>query len=121
VFRKILPNPHTDYCNGTDYCGCPREVVTSEDEADIVCSDTGLSIQPGPRPHYPVIDIDHPCHLVESSPGRFHLYIDVLVPDNAYWPMISAMAEAGIVEKAYDSASFERGYTAVRHPDRLKP
>lgn len=38
--------------------------------------------------HYPVIDIDHPCVLLESSPGKFHLYIDEAVPRRHYFAML---------------------------------
>lgn len=65
----------------------------------------------------PVIDIDLPCRLVESStPGHFHLYIDSLVDKEKYFAMLDAMAAAGVVEKFYAEAARLRGATFVRVP-----
>lgn len=67
--------------------------------------------------HMPVIDIDVPCRLVESTtPGHFHLYIDKGISWDAYVVLLMAMEEAGIIETGYLSASLDRGYTAVRPP-----
>lgn len=105
---------HHDNCNGQDYCGCPDSETASEPDADLVCSDIDREV------HKPVIDIDLPCRLVESSPGRFHLYIDTRVDRVPYFEMLNAMAKAGVVEGGYAFASKMRGYSAVRHPERLK-
>lgn len=113
--RALLP--HSPHCapNAMGYCGCPDNGdVTTEAEADLVCSDVGG------RKHKPVIDIDLPCTLVESSPGKHHLYIDAEVKDVAYFAMLDAMAKAGVVEAGYVHASRRRGYSAVRHPDKPK-
>lgn len=65
----------------------------------------------------PVIDLDVPCRLIPSSTeGHFHLYIDQQVPAVAFWNMLDAMADAGLVEPGYVSASREREFTAVRLP-----
>jgi hypothetical protein len=110
VFAK-----HRDYCSGADYCGCPDNPVAGPgQQADLVCSDTGRGH------HKPVIDIDMPCRLVEShTPGHFHLYIDHEMGRVEYWTLLEALAKAGIVETGYVLASKRRGYSAVRHPDRL--
>lgn len=105
---------HRDNCSGMDYCGCQGEEIVAEDEAELVCSDMDRET------HKPVIDIDLPCRLVESSPGRFHLYIDTRVPRTPYFAMLHAMAAAGVVESGYAFASKLRGYSAVRHPAKLK-
>jgi hypothetical protein len=69
------------------------------------------------RVHRPVLDIDLPAQLVPSStPGHFHLYLDVEVPHGAYMALLEALAAAGIIERGYCNASRERGYTAVRLP-----
>jgi hypothetical protein len=111
--RAILP--HSEWCTGLDYCGCvDNGDVKSEAEANLVCSDVGHGR------HKPVIDIDLPCTLVESSPGKHHLYIDAEVEHSVYFAMLDAMARAGVVEEGYAKASLRRGYSAVRHPDKPK-
>lgn len=66
--------------------------------------------------HYPVIDLDVPCELRESSPGKFHLFIDAPVREIDYFTMLWTMAKAGLVEHGYVSASEGRGYSAARLP-----
>lgn len=66
--------------------------------------------------HYPVIDLDVPCELRESSPGKFHLFIDAPVREIAYFAMLWAMVDAGLVETGFVSASQSRGYSAARLP-----
>jgi hypothetical protein len=105
---------HGMFCNGQDYCGCPDAAVVAEPDAELICSDIDRDT------HKPVIDIDLPCRLVESSPGKFHLYIDTQVERVAYFQMLEAMAKAGVVEDGYAFASKMRGYSAVRHPAKLK-
>ncbi len=64
--------------------------------------------------HMPVLDIDHPCKLVESeTPGHFHLYIDVPMHWGDYEKLLTALAEAGVCEVGYVNASIERKQTFV--------
>lgn len=124
TLRKI--KEHLDSCSPTPmgYCDCPdgNVAVGTEEGADLVCSDVIASVlnTTGAPKHKPVIDIDLPCSLVESSPGKFHLYIDKEVDEDIYFRMVMAMVRAGIVEEGYYNASKHRGYTAVRHPDHPK-
>lgn len=72
--------------------------------------------------HRPVLDIDLPAQLVPSStPGHFHLYLDVEVEHENYMLLLRTLALCGIIEPGYASASQERGYTAVRLPWVKKP
>jgi hypothetical protein len=69
--------------------------------------------------HVVVLDIDHHAWLVKSStPGHFHLYIDV--PGGIKWEKYNAlmhvMRDCGILEPGYVSASQERGHSDVRLP-----
>jgi hypothetical protein len=65
----------------------------------------------------PILDIDFPAWLIPSSrPGHFHLYIDRAIPKDKYLAMVTAMAEAGLVEEGYAGAAERRGYTGVRLP-----
>ena len=73
--------------------------------------------------HYPAIDIDIPCRLVQSSTeGHGHLYFDDLA---LTWPqydkLLAALVEAGIVDEAYHAHSRERAMTLVRPPWVRKP
>jgi len=100
------------------------EEVTSLDEADIVSSelfcgfleDIPSGVAP-PMKHRVMLDIDVPAVLVPSStPGHHHLYIDVYVTWDKYVVLLDALADCGVVERGYVSASKERGFTAVRLP-----
>lgn len=85
------------------------QVTTSMVEAPCQCV--------GHRMHRPVLDLDLPAKLVPSStPGHWHLYLDVAVPHSTYMDLLVALAAAGIIERGYCDASRERGYTAVRLP-----
>lgn len=67
--------------------------------------------------HKVVLDIDFPAQLIPSStPGHFHLLIDVEMAWGNYADMLEAMRDAGILEEGYVSASIARGFTAVRLP-----
>ena len=67
--------------------------------------------------HRPVIDIDVPVEVVESStPGHYHLYIDYPVEPEKYMALLVALADCGIVEKGYARASYAKGFSAVRVP-----
>lgn len=71
----------------------------------------------GEPTHRLVLDIDHPVHVVPSTtPGHFHLYIDHPIKATAYWKLVAAMVDAGLVEPGYLGASERRGFTCVRPP-----
>jgi hypothetical protein len=67
--------------------------------------------------HYPVIDIDLPCHWVESSTsGHGHLYIDHPMPWVRFLALLEALAIAGVVEEGYVAACRREGFASVRLP-----
>ena len=67
--------------------------------------------------HAPVLDVDLPCFVVPSStPGRFHLYLDLAMPWELYADLIKALAAAGIVSPGYAHYSIERERSVVRMP-----
>lgn len=67
--------------------------------------------------HAPVLDLDFPCQLIPSStPGHFHLAMDIEVEPEAYWKLIDALEEAKIIQTGYKAASRHRGFTAIRLP-----
>lgn len=67
--------------------------------------------------HKPVLDIDLPCVLLDSStPGHHHLIINKPMPWETYVKLLDALAEAGVVEKGYANAAKFRGATFIRKP-----
>lgn len=71
--------------------------------------------------HKVLLDIDSPSFLIESStPGHYHLYIDQAVEWDKLKVVLSAMADAGIIEEGYAEACMRRGYTSLRPPWRVK-
>jgi hypothetical protein len=98
----------------------PTEEVTS-DAANLITSKVRLGTDVesafGTTLHKPVIDIDLPVKVVESStPGHHHLYIDKAMSWEKYRHLLEALAVAGLVEPGYVNASIDRGYSAVRLP-----
>lgn len=79
--------------------------------------------------HVLALDIDVPAHLVQSStPGHSHLYIEVPdgIPHHRYMALLSALADAKIIEDGYARISIKRGRTDLRLPwvrkgDKLPP
>lgn len=71
--------------------------------------------------HTPMLDIDLPARLIESStPGHYHLYIDHPIPWWRYKRLLKALMKAGIIEKNYYKASVARKGTHLRPPWGLK-
>lgn len=100
----------------------PAALITYDDalketDANVI---TSLSATGNAAPHFamhrPVIDIDFPVAVRESSPGKSHLFIDYPMTWSEYQELLRVMVSIGIVESGYLSASTERGYTAVRLP-----
>jgi hypothetical protein len=91
-----------------------REKVETLEEATLVGSLANMNF--GRQMHYPAIDIDHPAMVVESSPGKSHLYIEKAMTWEQYTVLLQAMVYAGIVERGYLDASINRGQTFLRKP-----
>lgn len=92
-----------------------REEASSLNEANVITSlrTDELSFDQ----HALVIDIDHPSWLIPSTtPGHYHLYVDVSIESHTYWKLLDALAKAGVIESGYAGASKDRGFTSVRLP-----
>jgi hypothetical protein len=89
-----------------------RELVEDVNEADIITSRIK-----GTNTHTVMLDIDHPCKLVESTtPGHYHLYIDVEVDDRQYANVLKALVDAGIVQFGFAWGYAMRKATSLRLP-----
>lgn len=67
--------------------------------------------------HKPVLDIDLPVKVVESStPGHHHLYIDKEMTWEDYELLLKVLTLVGIIEPGYYEASVKRKHTSVRLP-----
>lgn len=94
-----------------------RELVTDRDEADMVSS----RVLTNPSTHKPVLDIDIPAQLVPSStPGHYHLYLDVEVDWPEYASLLCALEDAGVIQHGYAKHALRREQTLVRLPEKPK-
>lgn len=88
-------------------------VVTDLERANIITSEVAGS----PGRHKVVLDVDMPVHIEPSSTeGHFHLFIDKELTWDEYSRLLWVMADVGLLEEGYVSASDARRYTAVRLP-----
>ncbi len=67
--------------------------------------------------HTVAIDVDHKVVALHSTtPGHYHLYIDVPMTWEKYERLLEAMVDCGIVEEGYLEASRIRRATFLRLP-----
>lgn len=72
--------------------------------------------------HRPVLDIDFPVRLIPSTtPGHFHLYVDIPMTWEKQCTLMLAMENAGILQFGYRKYSESRGMSLVRPPWVKKP
>lgn len=95
-----------------------REPAKDIGEANIATSIREDIGDPFAEPvHALLIDLDVPAYLVPSStPGHSHLYVDVAIQQNAYFRLLDALAECGVIQHGYAVSSQARGGTALRLP-----
>ena len=96
-----------------------------EEDPDRVKSEHGYATLVGSKlengNHMPVIDLDLPCMLVESStPGHFHLYINKEMSYGQMLTVIQAMTDAVIVQPGFNKFTRLRGEAFVRYPGVTK-
>lgn len=91
----------------------PEPTTAALAEANVVTSE----VDGHPGRHKVVLDIDMPVTVLPSSTeGHHHLYIDAELSWEDYQRLIWVLADLGIVEEGYASASHARGYTVLRLP-----
>lgn len=69
--------------------------------------------------HAPALDIDLPVRVVQSrTKGHHHLYIDKPMSWDDYKKVLNVLAEVGIIQSGYCSASIDRQGSHLRvRPD----
>lgn len=97
-----------------------RKQVETLEEATLIGSLANRQLAPGRVMHYPAIDIDLPVMVIESSPGKSHLYIEKAMTWEQYVVLLQAMVYAGIVERGYFDTALIRGQTFLRKPGLTK-
>jgi hypothetical protein len=91
------------------------ERVTNRADAHLVSS----MVEPGV--HMPVLDIDFPAQLVPTStPGHFHLYLDIDMDWETYVGLLNALCDAGVIQPGYYANSVRRGASYARLPEKPK-
>jgi len=96
-----------------------REEVPIVEAANVITSLHREEDLLGEARHALVLDIDHPSWLMPSTtPGHYHLYVDVPggIPSTEYYLLLTALANARVIEAGYAGASAARGFTSVRLP-----
>lgn len=111
--------------DGRDYRATPLEVVNplappSETVTpQVVSSELADTVKNHHRDgnHVVAIDVDLPCHLIETSPGHHHLVIEREMSWARYRALLVALAEADIIERGFLEACLERRASHLRiHP-----
>lgn len=88
-----------------------RVQVDSLAEANLVSSLCGNGM------HKPALDLDFNAQLFRSRDiGHHHLYLDKAMSWEQYEKLLDVMAEVGLLEPGYVSASKERQQTFLRLP-----
>jgi hypothetical protein len=71
--------------------------------------------------HMPTLDIDHPALLEPSStPGHYHLFLDVPMSWRAYRRLLRALYRGGVIGRNAYWRSLDRGASFVRPPGVVK-
>lgn len=110
MYGKV-ENWHSSMSN--DVVGYSEALTTDIEKGNIITSMVTEKV----THHKIVIDLDLPAKLIPSStPGHFHLYIDHVMEKDAYFKLLAALMEAGLIEEGYYHASMARGYSAARLP-----
>lgn len=115
-FLETLTQGRVDFTGAPNYAAS-SDVDTNAEKPNVVNS--LIKNHPRGSMHQVVLDIDHPCWVVESStPGRHHLYIEV--PGGISWPhyqnLLNALSSAGVIETGYRNASVRRTFSTLRLP-----
>lgn len=91
------------------------------EEADLDKANLVSSELPNGK-HAPALDLDMPVHLVPSStPGKYHLYIDVEISWEKYEALLTGFYMAGLIEAGWYKNAMQDKRTYLRLPHVKKP
>lgn len=94
-----------------------KKILVPLGEANIVGSELISREDPEYSIHKPVLDIDMPLWVKESTtPGHFHLIIDKEMTWRDYRKLLITMQEVGILEKGFVDAAISRKASWIRTP-----
>jgi hypothetical protein len=71
-----------------------------------------------------VLHLDPICDyalIPSTTPGHYHLILDVNLPWPKYGRLLLLLADAGIIERGYAKASIQKQFSAIRPPWIKKP
>jgi hypothetical protein len=104
-------NDDTDAYEDYDYYVTQK--AESSDDAELL-----ISRVPGQKGmHYPILDLDSPhLYIPSTQSGHGHLVFTKPISDTLYWKLLTVMAECGIIEEGYASASKNKNFAAIRLP-----
>lgn len=90
-----------------------------DDEAPLSEANVVTSRRKTDGKHALVLDLDHPSWLLASStPGHYHLIVDVPggITAKKYFRLLRALADAGVIEEPFARLSARRGASYIRLP-----
>lgn len=94
-----------------------RFEVPAAEYASVVSSELDDGYPDRTPLHRVVLDIDWQAELVPSTtPGHYHLYINKAMTWDQYVKLLDVMAEVGLLQQGYVTASKVRKATMVRLP-----
>lgn len=93
-----------------------RLIESTGTAANLVSSSTNVG-----HIHLPVLDLDFPCKLVESSTfGHYHLYLDKPMAWKDYRMLLKCLEVAGLLNREWVRKALKDEQTFVRAPGVTK-
>lgn len=120
LIANLKPAKVLQWAESSENGGMDERVDAPLSEANVISSKR--TDQHGLERHALLIDLDVPAYLIPSSTeGHSHLYVDVSMNKAAYFRVLDALADAGIIERGYSDVSQRKGATFLRLPWVKKP
>ena len=110
--------------SSSPFANSQMEEVFDEMDADLISSSLrwdNRANQPVGNWHYPVIDFDFECFVVESvNKEHGHLYINKLISWDNYEKLLHTLLEVGLIQFAWYENAIEDRQTFVRTEERIR-
>jgi hypothetical protein len=84
--------------------------------AEMLAANVLTSGSPDDPMCYPVLDLDFPCQLLESTNGNSHLVIQKQITREQYNKLLTTLMDIGLYDKGCYSNWLRAGFTGVRLP-----